>query len=149
MIKPASSFLLKGKLYRKKPTRKVLVVDDDPGMIRILEKRLRMDGYEVLGALSGKSCLQRAKSELPDIVLLDLMIPDLSGIEVARRLRENPTTKGIPIIFMTVTMGVENDKGNEEINIDGNLYRIFAKPLHDRKLLSTMRKTINRRIYNQ
>ena len=54
----------------------------------------------------------------------------------------------IPVIFITVTLGVEVDKGDETVDIDGCLYRIFAKPLHSRKILSEIRKSINRRIHD-
>lgn len=129
-----------------KSFKTVLVVDDDPGVIKLLEKWLHVDGYKIIGALSGKAGIERAHDDPPpDCILLDLMIPDINGADVARALQKDPAVKDIPIIFITVTMGVENDKGDEEIDIDGVKYRIFAKPLHNRKLLSTIRKSINKR----
>ena len=128
----------------KKNPSKILIIDDDPVLIRILEKRLKVDGYEVVGALSGQGGLKRAQEDIPDLILLDLMIPDINGVDVAKQLRSNELTKEIPIICMSVTLGVENDQGDEEIEIDGEFFRVFAKPLHNRKLLSVMRKTINR-----
>lgn len=126
-----------------KSIRKILIIDDDPGMVKLAEKWFRVDGYEVLGALSGQSGVERAKAECPDLILLDFMIPDLSGIEVAKALYADERTRAIPIIFMTVCIGVENDKGDETVDVDGRLYRAFAKPLHVKKLLSTARKLIN------
>ena len=131
----------------KKTPKKILVIDDDTILVRILDKSLRADGYEVIGALKGGTGIERAKNEHPDLIVLDLMLPDIGGTEVTRRLKGDPQTKDIPILFITVTMGVENDKGDEHIEIDGKKYRIFAKPLHNRKLLSTIRKLINMRAH--
>jgi len=85
---------------------------------------------------------------LPTLILLDLMLPDVGGVEVARSLRSDPRTEQIPVIFMTVTLGVEVDKGDETMEVDGWLYRVFAKPLHRPKLLSEIRKSINRRLHH-
>jgi len=130
----------------KKENRTILVIDDDPNMIRILEKWLQNAGCIVWGSLNGSEGIETAKREHPSLILLDLMLPDIGGVEVARRLRSNKQTADIPVIFMTVTMGVEIDKGDETMEVDGWLYRVFAKPLHRQKLLSEIRKSINRRI---
>ncbi|MCK5580280.1 MAG: response regulator [Candidatus Omnitrophica bacterium] len=129
----------------KKEKKKILVVDDDAGMVKVLEKWLHVAGREVIGALSGETGLERAEKEVPDLILLDLMLPGIGGVEVARRLKANSVTKDIPVIFITMCIGVENDKGDEKIEVDGQIYRAFAKPLHNKKLLSEIRKTINRR----
>ncbi len=128
-----------------KNPRKVLVIDDDPNVIKILEKWLCNDGCDVLNAMNGEAGLEKAFAELPDLVLSDMMLPDINGTDVARRLRADERTRDIPVIFITVTLGVEVDQGDETIDIDGTVYRIFAKPLHTRKLLSEIRKSINRR----
>jgi len=106
------------------------------------------DGYRVISAVDGSMALRKAKEESPDLILLDLMIPQMNGKQIAISLKDMPETKDIPLIFITATLGVENDKGDEEIDIDGRLCRIFAKPLHNPKLLSVIRKTINRRENN-
>lgn len=129
----------------KKKTR-VLIIDDDPTTIRMLESWCQDAGRDVLVAFNGVVGLEKAKDESPDLILLDLMLPDFGGTEVARRLRKDEVTKNIPVIFITVTMGVELDKGDETLDIDGILYRVFAKPLHRLKLLSEIRKAINRKI---
>jgi len=129
----------------KKTVRTILVIDDDPNMIRILQKWLQNAGCKVWGALNGTAGIETAQRERPLLILLDLMLPDVGGIEVARRLRCDKQTADIPVIFMTVTMGVEIDKGDETMEVDGWLYRVFAKPLHRQKLLSEIRKSINRR----
>ena len=129
--------------------KKILVIDDDPVMVRLIERILRNDGYEVVGALKGRSGIERAQKENPDLILLDVLLPDINGKEVAHQLHHNPVTRNIPIVFMTVTIKLEDDKGNQEIIIDGQRYRAFAKPVHNRRLLSVIRKTINQRIYKK
>jgi CheY-like chemotaxis protein/DNA-binding CsgD family transcriptional regulator len=79
----------------------VLIVDDVPDNLSVLHDALDESGYTVLLATSGEAALQRAAQALPDIVLLDAMMPGLDGFEVARRLKADPLTANIPIIFMT------------------------------------------------
>jgi len=129
----------------KKIPKKILLIEDDKGMIKTLEKWVRVAGRDVISAVDGESGIKRAEKELPDCILLDLMLPGMDGTEVIKRLREEPTTRNIPIICITAYMGVETDKGDERIMVDGKWYRIFAKPLHSMKLLSEIRKAINRR----
>ena len=79
----------------------VLIVDDVPDNLSVLHDALDESGYSVLVATHGEAALQRAAQALPDIVLLDAMMPGMDGFEVARRLKANPATAHIPIIFMT------------------------------------------------
>ena len=79
----------------------VLIVDDVPDNLSVLHDALEESGYTVLVATSGEAALQRASQALPDIVLLDAMMPGMDGFEVAKRLKASPATAHIPIIFMT------------------------------------------------
>src|SRR2546427_5267010 len=79
----------------------VLIVDDQPGNLAVLHDALDEAGYTVLVATSGEAALQRAAQALPDIVLLDAVMPGMDGFEVARRLKAQPETAHIPIVFMT------------------------------------------------
>ena len=127
----------------KKPPKKILVIDDDPGTIRLLEKWLRVGGRLTITAANAASGLSRAKKENPDLILLDIRLPDLNGIDLARLIHRNPITKDIPIIFITICIDVKKDKGDQMIEIDGVSYRAFAKPLHNPKLLAEIRRTVN------
>jgi len=128
-----------------KVSRKILVIDDDPNTVRLINKWCANAGYAVESALNGAAGIDQAKAQQPALVLLDLMLPDIGGVEVSRRLKADAGTRNIPVIFITVTLGVEVDKGDETLEVDGVKYRIFAKPLHVPKLLAEMRKSINRR----
>src|SRR5947207_7359466 len=79
----------------------VLIVDDVPDNLSLLHDALDESGYTVLVATSGEAALQRAAQALPDIVLLDAVMPGIDGFEVARRLKSRPDTAHIPIVFMT------------------------------------------------
>ena len=79
----------------------VLIVDDVPDNLSVLHDALDESGFTVLVATGGEMALQRAAQALPDIVLLDAMMPGMDGFEVARRLKATPATAHIPIIFMT------------------------------------------------
>jgi two-component system, OmpR family, alkaline phosphatase synthesis response regulator PhoP len=81
--------------------RKVLVVDDEPHIVELLAMNLRQDGYDSCSAGDGRTAIDKALSEKPDLVLLDLMLPGLGGLETCRLLRSDPRTSSIPIIMLT------------------------------------------------
>lgn len=79
----------------------VLIVDDIPSSLRLLSQMLRDHGYQVINALSGEIALSQVKVAIPDVILLDIMMPEMSGYEVCQQLKSNPKTAEIPIIFLT------------------------------------------------
>lgn len=131
----------------KKTIKKILVVDDDHMLVRMLESVLRRDGYTVITAYDGTSGFEKAKKESPLLILLDVILPDIDGKDVARKLKNDPETKDIPVVFLTITLDVKKDKGDQRITVDGHRYQAMAKPMHTPKLLSMLRKTLNRRIH--
>ncbi|HRY62718.1 MAG TPA: response regulator [Candidatus Paceibacterota bacterium] len=80
---------------------KVLLVDDDPLIIRMYEYRLRHDGYKVFLAFDGEKAIIEAKKEAPNIILLDLMMPKMNGVEALKFLKKEHDTKNIPVIILT------------------------------------------------
>ncbi len=122
---------------------KILIIDDEPTTVKMLQNWLKSAGRNSIVAYDGLSGFDLAKKDLPDLILLDLMLPKETGTKVAAKLKRDPITKEIPIIFITAMMGVENDKGDEFIEIEGSHYKVFAKPLHRMKLLSEIRKQLN------
>ncbi len=89
--------------------RKILVVDDEERMVRFIHLNLEHDGFQVIEAFNGNQAINKARSNLPDLVLLDVMMPDLDGFEVLRVLREVST---VPVIMLTA-------KGEEEDRVRG------------------------------
>ncbi len=87
---------------------RILIVDDEPQVVEVFERQLQQAGYECLRAFGGIAALKLAQSEVPDLVLLDVLMEDLDGLEVARRLKGNLKTAGIPIILVTALHDVED-----------------------------------------
>jgi two-component system cell cycle response regulator len=87
---------------------RILIVDDDPGVVEAFAGRLGRAGYDCLRAEGGLSALQAAQEQSPDLILLDVLMPDLDGFEVARRLKGNLRTAGIPIILVTALHDLED-----------------------------------------
>lgn len=102
--------------------KKILIIEDQAGFRLIYRGVLESDGYEVLEAASGQRGWELAKEETPDMILLDLILPDLSGYEVLKKIRDNENTKDIPIIIFSVLgSGKDIRKGLE---LGANDYRI-------------------------
>jgi len=80
---------------------KILVVDDTPQNVKLLADLLTIKGYSVTTAANGNEALEKIASDRPDLVLLDIMMPGLSGYEVCRKVRENPTTTLLPVVLVT------------------------------------------------
>lgn len=125
--------------------RKILVVDDSPISQKITQKFLETSGYEVFEAWDGKECFEKVEKEKPDAILMDVILPDINGKDIVKQLQNDPLTKDIPVIFATNTLDLNIDDGNASIEVEGRIYRAFAKPIHSKKLLSVIRKEINRR----
>lgn len=94
---------------------KILVVDDEEGILDLLYEHLSDDGFEVISANNGSSALAQIYREKPDIVLLDLNIPELDGYQVLRELRQAPTTKNLPVILLTGVSPTEGEKAAVEL----------------------------------
>jgi DNA-binding response OmpR family regulator len=83
------------------PAGTVLVVDDDPVIVNLLQVNFEIEGYRVLTASGGEAGLAQARSQKPDVVVLDVMMPGIDGLEVARTLRSDHGTRAIPIILLS------------------------------------------------
>lgn len=102
-VKPAS-----GKAETT-PRGRILVVDDEPDIVRLLTFALQADGYHVIAAKSGSEGLERVRQERPDVVILDVMMPGMDGFEVCNELRSKPDTAGLPIIMLSA-LGQVSDR---------------------------------------
>ncbi|MDH7501057.1 MAG: response regulator, partial [candidate division NC10 bacterium] len=80
---------------------KILVVDDDPDLLNLVRYNLEKEGFQVLLATDGERALQLASSELPQLILLDLMLPQVDGLEVCRQIKRDEATSAIPVIMLT------------------------------------------------
>ncbi len=121
-------------------SRRVLIVDDEPNIVTSLEFLMRGDDYEVRVARNGEEALQLAESFRPDIVVLDVMMPQRSGFEVCQKIRENPILRDAKIIMLTAKgREVEKEKG---LGLGANAY--VTKPFSTKELMNTVRGLLPR-----
>jgi DNA-binding response OmpR family regulator len=121
---------------------KILVVDDDIDTLRLVGLMLQRQGYQIAAANNGQQALAMAESEKPDLILLDLMMPDMDGYEVARRLRANPAISTIPIIMFTAKSQVDDKVSGFESGADDYL----TKPTQPRELFAHIKAVLSRGI---
>ena len=111
--------------------KKILVVDDETDTLQMITVRLEKSGYTVVSAVDGEECLEKAAGEKPDLILLDVLLPHLSGFMTCKRLKENAETKEIPIIMVTALFGNFIRKKGLEV---GAKY-LISKPYDPKDLL--------------
>lgn len=116
------------------PKPKILIVEDNELSRDMLSRRLRRKGYEVLVATDGQEGIAMAQRELPDLVLMDLSLPDLDGWEATRRLKTDSKTANIPVIALTA----HAMSGDREKALDAGCDEYDTKPIDLRRLLSKM-----------
>lgn len=121
-------------------TEKILIVDDDIDSLKLIGLMLQRQGYEIAAANSGGQALQKASAEPPDLIILDIMMPDMDGYEVCRRLRLNSSTQGIPIIMFTAKTLVDDKVAGFEAGADDYL----TKPTHPAELASRVKAVLVR-----
>ena len=117
--------------------KKILIVDDEPDILMITEIRLKASGYEILTAADGREALEAAEKQKPDLILLDLSMPEIDGCEVAKRIKTNEALKHIPIIFFAAT-SVDIAGKVEECQADD----YCLKPFDSEELLKKLKKLL-------
>jgi CheY-like chemotaxis protein/MinD-like ATPase involved in chromosome partitioning or flagellar assembly len=121
-------------------SEKILIVDDDIDSLKLIGLMLQRHGYEIMAANAGGQALTKAVSEHPDLIILDIMMPDMDGYEVCRRLRANADTRGIPIIMFTAKTLVDDKVAGFEAGADDYL----TKPTHPAELASRVKAILAR-----
>jgi DNA-binding response OmpR family regulator len=121
----------------EKTRYKILAVDDEQRMVRFIQLNLEQDGFEVVTAYNGKEALEQVRTQLPDLILLDIMMPDINGFEVLKKIRE---VNNVPVIMLTA-------KGEEDDRIQGlelGADDYITKPFSPRELVSRIRAVLRR-----
>jgi two-component system, OmpR family, alkaline phosphatase synthesis response regulator PhoP len=120
---------------------KILVVDDEEDILELVRYNLDREGYQVVCAISGEAALKAAVSEPVDLIILDLMLPGIDGLEVARRLKQSTATQEIPIVMLTAKGEEADVVAGLELGADDYV----TKPFSPRILIARMKAVIRRR----
>ena len=121
---------------QKKPI--ILCVDDEPANLKLLENILVPRGYEVVSAASGEDALQKIKTRTIDLVLLDLMLPGMDGLQVSRKIKDNKKYRNIPIIMLTAHTGVESYIKS----LSNEVFAYLQKPFETEELVRIVRAAL-------
>ncbi|HEY3931526.1 MAG TPA: response regulator transcription factor [Verrucomicrobiae bacterium] len=119
---------------------KILVVDDEPEAVELVEFNLKQSGYVVATAADGSEALKKARSQSPDLIVLDVMLPEMDGFEICKSLRLDSTTAKIPIIMLTAKAAEIDRVLGLELGADDYL----TKPFSPRELLLRIKKLLSR-----
>ncbi len=112
--------------------RRILVVDDEPDLVELVSFNLKAEGYEVITAANGMEALNQARAALPDLIVLDLMMPELDGLSVCEILRRLPSTAPIPVIMLTAW----KSELTRIIGLDTGAEDYITKPFSPRDLVN-------------
>lgn len=115
----------------------ILVVDDDPTVVEVMSRYLDRDGFDVLGVSDGRAAVEAARRRLPDLVVLDLMLPGIDGIEVFRRIR---LLGPVPVVMLTASGEEEDRVAGLELGADDYV----AKPFSPREMTARVKAVLNR-----
>ena len=119
---------------------RVLVVEDEPDIRDLLAFHLERDGYQVTRATTGPEALRQLRAAPPDLVILDLMLPEMDGLEVCRRLRADPATAGLPVIMLTA----KGDEVDRVVGLEMGADDYVVKPFSPKEMLARVRAVLRR-----
>ena len=123
------------------PTEKILVVEDEENIQELIRYNLAKEGYQVNCVLSGENGLKAARTENPDLVLLDLMLPGLDGLDVCKELKRDATTQGIAVIMVTA----KGDETDIVMGLELGADDYVVKPFSPKVLLSRVKAVLRRK----
>lgn len=123
----------------------ILIVDDEADVLTLLGMELSNEGYTVLKASSGVEAIRKAKLFVPNLIVLDILMPDMNGGQVLQALKADFKTKNIPIIFLTAVLSKEEERAKQlGVAIDQVFYPAIAKPFDVLELLSEVYKLMHK-----
>ncbi|HEX5773336.1 response regulator transcription factor [Geomobilimonas luticola] len=119
---------------------KILVVEDEESLLKLESILLSSKGYNVTGVMDGRSALEEIAANPPDLVILDIMLPELDGFEVCRHIKEDPATKGIPVVMLTAKKNSQDYARGMEMGADAYI----TKPFKSAKVIETIEGLLNK-----
>ena len=120
--------------------QKIVAIEDEPDILEIIKYNLEREGYEVRGALDGEEGLALVRREMPDLVLLDLMLPGIDGLEICRRLKYEAATRAIAVIMVTA----KSEESDIVLGLEVGADDYLAKPFGPRELVARVRAVLRR-----
>jgi len=119
--------------------KKIMIVDDEESIRELVNAVLSLEGFEVIAAEDGQECLEKLKEVKPDLILMDMMMPGMSGRETIEKIRKNPKTKDLKIIFLTVARFSETGKDTLK---KMNILDYITKPFDNDDLIRRVKKLV-------
>ncbi len=119
---------------------KIMVIDDSPPMVTLIATIMKKMGNECITAYSGEEALEKLEGEKPDLILLDIMMPGMDGIETCDRIKDNPETADIPIFMVTAKTETESQMDAIYVRADGYI----TKPFHVENMMEKVRKALDK-----
>jgi CheY-like chemotaxis protein len=124
-------------------SKKILVVDDDPTCLKTSEAILTSAGYDVQTSNNAEDIEDKVKGYGPDLIVMDLMMPNVDGNQAVKKLKDNPALKGVPIIFLTALQMRDEERDLEfEVTVDNTSYRTMTKPVNAKTLIAEIQRLI-------
>ena len=123
-----------------KPRHKILLVEDEKNIVKVVAYNLEREGYQVITARDGEEGLAKARKELPDLILLDLMLPKLDGLDLCRQLKADPKNARIPIIMLTA----KTQEADRVVGLELGADDYVAKPFSMRELAARVKAVLRR-----
>lgn len=119
--------------------QKILIVEDEESLLKLESILLTSKGYDVRGVSDGQQALDAIEEERPDLVLLDIMLPEIDGFEVCQRIKDNPETRAIPVIMLTAKKSREDMARGEKVGADWYI----TKPFKSAMVIETIQRFLN------
>ncbi len=118
--------------------KKIFVVDDEPDVVELLETVLGLEGYRVAAATEGRAALRTVLADPPDLLILDLMMPDMDGMELLKLLRLDPRGARVPVLIVSAKSGQQDQIGTLQLGADAYI----CKPFSNKELVAQVRQLI-------
>lgn len=116
---------------------KVLLIDDEPPIITMYSEKLTISGFEVVSAFDGETGLKKARTDKPDVILLDVIMPKMNGLDVLKTLKSDPETKDIPVYLLTNIQEATGEERGKQFGAAGYLFKAETEPS---RLVEVLRK---------
>ncbi|MCM2356519.1 MAG: response regulator [Geobacteraceae bacterium] len=119
---------------------KILIVEDEESLLKLESILLSSKGYNVTGVMDGRAALEEVRLNRPDLVILDIMLPEMDGFEVCRQIKENPDTRHIPVVMLTAKKNSQDFARGQQVGSDAYI----TKPFKSSKVLDTIQELLSR-----